>query len=261
LTVRSKTHLLLPLLALGLTFAMVASAQAQTRDYRGSGGTSATLRINFGTTPHWTSVQGTRVEMLPQGERRDYDMFRYGGNYYAYDNNRWYRSSRDRGDFTAIDDQMVPGELSRVPRQHWRNYPSRWANANDPHDYRGSNSPAMSLQVQFGTRPHWTNVRGTRVMMVRQSERRGYDTFRYGGNYYAYSNNRWYRSPRANGGYVLIENRYVPRELNRVPRAHWQNYPQGWGARDNDPRYDGNNRRNMRGPNGQMPNGPDHNRP
>ncbi len=127
MTIRPTRHLLLPLLALGMTLAMVASAHAQS-GYPRTGGTSATLQITFGSTPHWTSVRGTRVQQIRQGERPDYDMFRYGGTYYVYSNDQWYSSRRGRGQFRAIDARFVPRELTRVPREHWRNYPSAWGN-------------------------------------------------------------------------------------------------------------------------------------
>ena len=131
MTHRSTKLRMLPLLALTVGLAVVASAQAQ--DYRApaTGGTSATLQINFGSTPHWSSVRGTRVQEIRQGERADYDVFRYGGRYYAYNNDRWYMSRRPRGQFMYIDDRSVPSELSRVPRDHWRNYPSAWSDRND----------------------------------------------------------------------------------------------------------------------------------
>ena len=123
---RTTKHLLLPLLALSMTLALAATAQAQ-----GSSGVSASLQVNFGSTPHWTSVRGTRVQVIRQGEQRpDYDMFRYGGSYYAYNNNHWYKSRRARGQYTMIDDRFVPREFSRVPRNHWHNYPSGWGDAN-----------------------------------------------------------------------------------------------------------------------------------
>src|SRR5205085_2494155 len=48
--------------------------------------------------------------------------------YYAYNtsNGRWYTARGWRGDFLMIDDRMVPRELRRIPRNHWRNYPTSW---------------------------------------------------------------------------------------------------------------------------------------
>ena len=96
--------------------------------YQDQGSTSGVLRITFGSAPRWMNVQGTRVDEISMSERPRYDVFRYGGSYYAYDNNRWYSSSRESGDFTALDERAVPSELSRVPREHWRSYPTTWQN-------------------------------------------------------------------------------------------------------------------------------------
>jgi hypothetical protein len=128
-------HLVLPLAALGITLALAATAQAQNRQYQGSGGTSASLQITFGSTPHWTAIAGTRVREIRQAERPDYDMFRYGNNYYVYNNNRWYMSRRVRGNFAYIEDRRVPSELTRVPQNHWRNYPMGWKDQNGDSRY------------------------------------------------------------------------------------------------------------------------------
>ena len=98
-----------------------------SRDDRGVG-SSATLRVTFGSSPRWSGIRGTRVATVPIEDRRNYDVFRLDNAYYAYDSNRWYRSSRESGDFVAIDDQDVPSELSRVPRDQWHNYPATWHN-------------------------------------------------------------------------------------------------------------------------------------
>jgi hypothetical protein len=36
-------------------------------------------------------------------------------------------SRRWNGQFIYVDDRSVPSELSRVPRDHWHNYPQVWA--------------------------------------------------------------------------------------------------------------------------------------
>ena len=132
MSIHTKRHLLLPLLVLSLTLAMTAVVHAQDRHYQGSdNNTSATLQITFGSTPHWTGIRGTHVREIRQGERPDYDMFRYGGSYYVYNNDRWYRSRQMRGGFIAMDDRSVPAELRRVPRGHWRKYPSGWSDQNN----------------------------------------------------------------------------------------------------------------------------------
>jgi hypothetical protein len=117
----------------------------EDRGYDGSqrpGGTSSTFQVTFGSAPHWSPISGTRVEVIPYSERPDYDVFRYGGSYYVYSDNRWYMSTRESGQFTFVEDRAVPSELSTVPREHWRNYPPAWGknggnNGNGPGNSRG----------------------------------------------------------------------------------------------------------------------------
>lgn len=212
---RSKIHRLIPMLALSMTLAMAASARA---------GTGVSLQIQFESAPHWVAVPGTSVREIRQGDRTDYDMFQYGRSYYAYNNGdgRWYSSRRSRGRFFLIDDRSVPRELRRVPRNSWRNYPAAW---DDP---RSGGTPA-TMMVTFGSTPHWTGIRGTRV---ETAQRPDYDVFRYGNSYYAYNNNRWYTSSRGDGQFTSMDDRAVPSELSKVPRDQWHQYPTSWRNQD-----------------------------
>ena len=133
MTIRSKRHLLLPLLVLGLTLAVAAAVPGQ-----GSAATAASFQVSFGTAPHWTGIPGTRVREIRQSDRPDYDMFQYGGRYYAYNNNQWYSSRRAQGQFTAIDEGRVPKQFSHVSRDHWHNYPSGWNDQNGHNGNRGN---------------------------------------------------------------------------------------------------------------------------
>ena len=121
MTIRPRIRVLLPLLTLTLALATATTALAQT---------SASFQVTFGSTPHWTSVRGTRVQEIRTDERPNYDMFRYGGGYYVYNDNRWYMSRRGRGQFRAIDERRVPSELTQVSKDHWHNYPSSWQDEN-----------------------------------------------------------------------------------------------------------------------------------
>ncbi len=58
----------------------------------------------------------------------------------------------------------------------------------------------------------------------------GYDLFGCGGYYYLYSGGYWYRSPVAQGPFVAIEVRRVPRQIFEVDdhSYHWRSHPQGW---------------------------------
>jgi hypothetical protein len=87
---RSK-HLWIPMIAISLTFGSAAVVHAQ----------DASLSVTFGHSPHWVGVRGTRVREIRTSDRPDYDMFSYGGSYYAYNNNHWYSSRRSRGNFRS----------------------------------------------------------------------------------------------------------------------------------------------------------------
>lgn len=123
---RMRKHIVLPLLGLGLAIAMTGTAHAQSD-------VSASLQVNLGESRHWSQVRGTQVRELRQDERPGYDMFRYGGRYYAYNNNQWYSSRHGSGSYGRIDERTVPSEISRVPQDHWREYPSSWPARNDRH--------------------------------------------------------------------------------------------------------------------------------
>jgi hypothetical protein len=112
MTIHPKSLLTYPLLALAL--ALVA---ATTLPAPASAAATASLQINFGNTPHWSGISGTRVREIRRSDRHpDYDMFRYGNRYYAYNNNQWYSSRRSQGSFAPMEERSVPRELSRVPR-------------------------------------------------------------------------------------------------------------------------------------------------
>ena len=134
MSIRPKTHLLLPLLALSMTLATTASVRAEEHHYQGSTVTNTntnaamTMQVTFGSNPRWSGIRGTRVQEIRGGNRPNYDMFRYGRSYYVYDNDRWYMSRRPSGQFTAIDERDVPREFSRVSRDHWHN--SGWMDRN-----------------------------------------------------------------------------------------------------------------------------------
>jgi hypothetical protein len=127
MSIRPKTHLLFPLLALSLTLAAAGSVQAQDRHYSNDAprvqdhDANMTFQVDFGGNPRWSGIRGTRVQEVRGTNRPQYDMFRYGGAYYVYNDDRWYMSRRARGQFVAIDDRNVPRAFSQVSRDHWRN--------------------------------------------------------------------------------------------------------------------------------------------
>ncbi len=223
---RSRLQLLLPTLATGLALALVLAVPVRAQDHGGERPVtgSATLRVNLGTALHWAGIGGTRVEELPATERPEYDMFRYGGTYYVYDNNRWYNSPREYGDYVAIDERSVPSEFSNVPREHWHNYPSAWQGRPN----QAPRATSATLQVNLGSTPHWAGIRGTEVEELPTAERPNYDMFRFRGAYYVHSDGRWFMSRTGSGEFIAIDDRDVPDEFSGVPREHWQNYPSDW---------------------------------
>ena len=120
----SKTRIWLPILVLGMALAVAQPAHVAVA------ATGASFQVTFGTAPHWDGIPGTRVREIRTAERPDYDMFQYGGNYYAYNNNHWYSSCHSSGQFREIESRRVPGALSKVPSEHWHNYPSGWGDKN-----------------------------------------------------------------------------------------------------------------------------------
>jgi hypothetical protein len=130
---RTSRYLLLPLLALCLTFAASSAVRAQSH-------MSGNLQINFGSQPSWEPVSGTRVLVMNSPGRPDYDVYRYGGRYYAYNNNQWYYSRNGRGHYSQISERNVPQEFNRIPRQQWQHYPSTWNgnSRNNRHNRNGN---------------------------------------------------------------------------------------------------------------------------
>lgn len=224
-------------LALMLTVAALAIATTASAQ--------VSFRLSFGTTPRWETVPGTRVYVVDDADRPDYDVFRYNNSYYVYRNSQWYSSNDWRGDFRVIDETQVPVDFQSVPQNYWRSYPSRWQGQGrdyrDQRDYRdhynnGGNyyhDRDATFRVTFNSRPRWESVHGTRVRVIRTSDRPDYDMFSYGGRYYIYNNGTWYSSRNWRGSFYSVDRGSVPRELRRVPRQHWRDYP--WN--DDDNRY------------------------
>lgn len=249
MNVHRVTKPLLRLIVLGVGLAMFAPAQAQNRRDDQAPRTSATLRIHFGTEPHWVPIRGTRVEEIPMTERPGYDMFRFDGRYYVYSENHWYSSTRGDGDFDRIDDRSVPTDFSNIPREHWRTYPMdmpgmqgsqgmqgsrgmQGSQGGPDRSYRSRDNNSATLQFDFGTQPRWGMVRGTNVRVIRNPDRPDYDVFRYNGYSYVYRDGDWYMSRGGRRGFMMIDERDVPRELRRIPRREWHHYPADWSDRD-----------------------------
>jgi hypothetical protein len=96
-------------------------------------GTNASINIQIGNAPpppvivyreepRSILVPGTTVYVL-EGDRHDYDCFRYGVYWYIWNDGFWYRSRNWRGPFTTIAVKYVPRAVINVPQKHWKRHP------------------------------------------------------------------------------------------------------------------------------------------
>ena len=97
---------------------------------------------------------------------------------------------------------------------------------------------ATSQTANIKNAPHWESVPGTKVYWVRADERPAFDLFRFGTRFYLFDQGQWYRSNRHDRDYVVIQERYVPLTISRVPSQHWRSYPKGW-MNPKNPHYNG----------------------
>ncbi len=109
--------------ALGLTAVLALPALA---DIHVTTTAPAPPTITFTTEPPVVAVPNSRVYVVRQDVRPDYDMFRYGNNWYVYDNGYWYRATDWNGTYTVVNQRSVPMAFRTVPRTEWRSYPTTW---------------------------------------------------------------------------------------------------------------------------------------
>lgn len=88
----------------------------------------------------------------------------------------------------------------------------------------GTQDAPRAPRLILAARPEMTVVPGSAVVVV---ENPSYDLFRYRGSYYLMNDGYWYRSNSASGPFVVVDVRSVPRQVLRVPDAHWKNHPHG----------------------------------
>ena len=77
-------------------------------------------RIVIAERPEFIAVPGTLVYTVAN---TNYDVFRYNGTYYAYNDGYWYRSSKTSGPYVVVDVRSVPQTILRVPAKTWKNHP------------------------------------------------------------------------------------------------------------------------------------------
>jgi len=57
---------------------------------------------------------------------------------------------------------------------------------------------------------------------VRYAPQAPYDTFYYGGKYYAWNNNGWFAAPRVGAPWVYVERQRVPQQVLIVPAQYYK---------------------------------------
>jgi hypothetical protein len=74
--------------------------------------------------------------------------------------------------------------------------------------------------------PHVVYVTDAHVWVV-EDRRWDDDCFRVGAFWYSWHSGYWYRARTWRGPFRVIEERYVPVAIHRVPARHWKRHPHG----------------------------------
>lgn len=82
------------------------------------------IGINFPGPPAWAVVPGLPVYYAPAAPA---NVFRYGGQYYAFVNDGWYVGPGYNGPWIVLAPQVVPAPLLRVPIRYYRAPPGHWS--------------------------------------------------------------------------------------------------------------------------------------
>jgi len=80
--------------------------------------------VVYERAPHFEYIPSQRVYVIDD-DNFGYDYFRYGGVYYMYNDGWWYRSSRYRGPFVAVQVSSVPRAIFAISDRdyRWRHHP------------------------------------------------------------------------------------------------------------------------------------------
>jgi hypothetical protein len=78
----------------------------------------------FRARPREVYVPSDQVYVVTDPAVGDYDVFRYGGAYWVFEDGYWYRGPSYRGPFVVIQPRAVPVALYRVPRAQWKHHAS-----------------------------------------------------------------------------------------------------------------------------------------
>ncbi len=118
----------------GLTLAVVVALSCAARDAAattyfgfalGTADAPPAPTFAFAGTPRIAVVPNTRVSRLL--EARDQDVFRFGGTWYAYSKNFWYRAAQLEGPYHVVDVTLVPRAVLFVPPAWWKHHPQGMA--------------------------------------------------------------------------------------------------------------------------------------
>ena len=123
---KSLRQFVMPALVVGLTAIATVGSFAPARGdvniyFRvGAPVRPEPLRIVYATPrPRFTLIPQTHVYYVDTGS---YNVYRYGGYYYAYDNGYWFRSRAYSGPWAGVRVVQVPAPVLYVPqpyRTHW----------------------------------------------------------------------------------------------------------------------------------------------
>ena len=103
----------------GLTLA--AAAQASTEvSVRFDINSAPPPRMVFHDEPHMVYVPDEQVYVVDDPAEGNYDCFRYGGYWYAFNGGSWYRAPRWNAAFVVIHPARVPVEIYHVPPGRWK---------------------------------------------------------------------------------------------------------------------------------------------
>ena len=110
-----------------LTWSLLSTLTLSSASFAG---TDVTLHATIGNAPpppvivyreepRSILVPGTTVYVI-EGNRHDYDAFRYGVYWYIWNDGYWYRSRNWRGPFAVTSVKYIPRAILNVPERHWK---------------------------------------------------------------------------------------------------------------------------------------------
>ena len=111
-----------------LALAIATPAIANTSVRIGIGINAPPPVIAYRHEPRWVMMPEERVYVVDD-DALGYDYFRYGGWYWIYDNDNWYRARRYNGPFAYVRASYVPVPIWRLrdaDHYRWRHRPGDW---------------------------------------------------------------------------------------------------------------------------------------